>query len=218
MSSYSSRSTRRVTIATLLGPVIALSACAGRTAQPGMMDRTASGDVALAGGAPVMPMSATEMFTDPAIAATASVSNQSEIAPSQLALQKATHAQVRAYAQRMIDEHTRFETQMQAMLQQKGMVPAHNAFSYQMQQNLQPMMQELQAASGHEFDVLYVDHLIASHMNTLHALDTSLIPFARDPEMKAMLQQQARPAVAQHYQEVLQLQARLGQASGTGGR
>jgi predicted outer membrane protein len=41
------------------------------------------------------------------------------IVPSQLALQKATHSQVRAYAQRMIDEHTRFETQMQAMLQQQ---------------------------------------------------------------------------------------------------
>jgi predicted outer membrane protein len=42
-------------------------------------------------------------------------------------------------------------------------------------------------------------------MSTLHALDTTLIPQATDPEMKAMLQQQARPAVAMHYQEALKL-------------
>jgi putative membrane protein len=158
-----------------------------------------------------------EMFTPAKIAGVASVSNMSEIQPSQLALTKAQHPLVRQYAQRMIDEHTKLESGMQAMLKQKGLAPEHNGHSYQKQQNLGPMMRELQAASGRDFDRLYMSHQVASHMSTLHALDTTLIPQATDPAMKAMLQQQARPAVAQHYQEALRLRDQVAQGGGQGG-
>lgn len=103
------------------------------------------------------------------------------------------------------------------MLKQKGVTPEHNAYSYQMQQNLGPMMRELGAASGQDFDRLYMSHQVASHMSTLHALDTSLIPNAKDPQMKAMLQQQARPAVAQHYAQALALRDAVARAGGAAG-
>ena len=167
-----------------------------------------------AAAAPVLREPVAEMFTPPKIAGVASVSNMSEIQPSQLALTKAQHPQVRRFAQRMIDEHTRLESSMQAMLRQKGVTPEHNGHSYQLQQNLGPMLRELNAASGRDFDRLYMSHQVGSHMSTLHALDTTLIPQATDAQMKMMLQQQVRPAVAQHYQEALQLRDQVARGNG----
>jgi putative membrane protein len=170
------------------------------------------------GKRPALREPVAEMFSDPKIAAVGSVSNMSEIVPSQVALQKAQSPSVRQFAQRMIAEHQRVEQQMQQLLQQKGVTPEHNAYSYQMEQNLQPMMRELNAASGADFDKLYMQHQIASHMSTLHALDTSLIPNARDPQMKTMLQQQVRPAVAEHYAQARRIADTLhGGGSATGG-
>jgi putative membrane protein len=163
--------------------------------------RQMSANATEASARPVLREPVAEMYTDAKIAAVASTSNMSEILPSQLALRKAQSPQVRQYAQRMIADHQRLEQQMQQMLKAKGVTPEHNGYSYQLEQNLQPMMRELQAASGAEFDKLYMTHQVGSHMSTLHALDTSLIPNARDPQMKAMLQQQARPAVAAHFAE-----------------
>ena len=157
-----------------------------------------------------MPSPEGVTFTDPNVAATASASNQSEIQPSQLALQKSQHEGVRAYAQRMIDDHGRFETQMQALLQQKSIAPEHNAFSQQLQQMLPPTLQALQAADGAAFDRLFMEHMVMSHQATLNALDKALIPSATDPQLKSMLQDQVRPAVAQHLEQAQQLQQQVG--------
>lgn len=227
MSPFSNQFSNRFTTAwglSLATALVTATASAGAqdssmTARPDSASaRSAAPSTTPPAGGPALREPVAEMYTDAKIAAVASVSNQSEIQPSQLALQKTQNAQVRQFAQRMIDEHTRFEQQMQQMLQQKNVTPEHNAFSYQLQQNLQPMMRELQGASGRAFDKLYINHQVASHMATLHALDTSLIPQARDPQMKTMLQQQVRPAVANHYAEAMRIQeAVLGQGAGQTG-
>ncbi len=168
--------------------------------------------------APVLREPVAEMFTDAKIAGVASVSNMSEIVPSQLALSKAQHPDVRRYAQRMIDEHTKLEATMQAMLRQKGVTPEHNGYSYQVQQNLAPMLRQLNALSGRDFDRLYMDHQVGSHLMTLSGLDTSLIPQAKDPQMKAMLQQQVRPAVAMHLTEAQGLRDAVARGGAPAGR
>ncbi len=195
----------------------ALLAAAPAAAQ---VTSSAGGEVArpAAPAAPVLREPVAEMFTDAKVAGVASVSNMSEIQPSQLALTKAQNAGVRQFAQRMIDEHVRLEQAMQAMLKQKGVAPEHNGYSYQVHQNLGPMLRELSAASGRDFDRLYMSHQVGSHMQTLHALDTSLIPQAKDPQMKAMLQQQVRPAVADHYARAVALRDAVAAPAAGGAR
>ena len=106
---------------------------------------------------------------------------------------------------------------MQTMLRAKGITPEHNGFSYQLQANLRPMMQQLQAArTPAEFDRLFMSHHVSSHMNTLNALDTSLIPNARDPEMQAMLRNVVRPAVADHYVRAVALRDAVAQGGARG--
>ncbi len=184
---------------------------------------SSNGEVAPAGAAapaaaPVLREPVAEMFTDAKIAGVASVSNMSEIVPSQLALSKAQHPDVRRYAQRMIDEHTKLEAAMQAMLKQKGVTPEHNGYSYQVQQNLTALTRQLNAVSGRDFDRLYMDHQVGSHLMTLNGLDTSLIPQAKDPQMKAMLQQQVRPAVAMHLTEAQGLRDAVARGGAPAGR
>lgn len=141
------------------------------------------------------------MFADPRIAATASRSNFSEIEPSRLALTQASMPAVRQYAQMMVDEHTALESQMRAMLAAKNVTPVDNGFSLQLYRNLPPTLEMLRARTGLAFDESFMAHMVTSHMTTLHTLDTSLIPEANDPEMKAMLQNVVRPKVAAHLEQ-----------------
>ncbi|HEX8391697.1 MAG TPA: DUF4142 domain-containing protein [Longimicrobium sp.] len=144
-------------------------------------------------------------MTDANIAAVASASNQDEIQTSQIALQKATRPDVRQFAQQMVDEHTRVEQQMRQALQAKGMAPQDNAMSQQMKQTMQAALQQLGTATGAAFDEAYVAHQVQSHQATLQALQTQLIPNARDPQLKQMLQA-VQPRVQQHLQMAQSLQ------------
>jgi putative membrane protein len=150
-----------------------------------------------------------DAFSDANVAASGSASNQDEIQTSQLAVQRAQNAQVREFAQMMVAEHGRFEQEMMAMLQAKGMAPVDNAFSGTLKRHLPPTLQMLQSMNGAQFDLAYMTHQVGAHELTLHALDTTLIPNTRDPDMRTMLQQRVRPAVADHLARAMQLVSML---------
>ncbi len=157
-----------------------------------------------------------EMFADRSIAAVGSAANQAEIRTSQLALERAEDPQVRAYAQRMIEEHTRLEQQLQALIARKGIAQVDNALSLQMRRNLPVELDSLDNHSGRDFDVAYIIGQIHAHDMTLKTLDTSLLPEVEDADMRTMLQQQVRPAVASHLTQAKQLHhALMGMDSGT---
>lgn len=179
-------------------------AAADSAAAPGM----ASGPMAAA-SVPVPPRAPgvgeapEEMYTDPKILAVASQSNFSEIEPSQLALERATRPDVKAFAQMMIDIHTRLEQGARALAARKGLQPVDNALSLQLKRNGPPTLDMLRAKSGADFDAAYVLNQIASHDMTLKTLDTSLIPAAQDAELKAMLRDTVRPQVVDHLNRIM---------------
>lgn len=201
-----------------LACIAALGACSGGSAD----NREAAGDSATAamtppaGEAPQAapaPGTGSEtpvagQLTDANIAAVASASNQDEIQSSQVALSKGENAQVKQFAQRMVDDHTRMEQEMQTVLQSKGIAPQDNPQSTGMKQAAQSAIQALQGMSGRQLDSAYVAHQVRAHQATLQALETMLIPNARDPQMKAMLET-ARPAVAQHLADAQKLQGSI---------
>jgi putative membrane protein len=203
---------------TALACIAALGACSGGSAD----NREAAGDSATAAVTPPAaeaPQAAPPPGTgsqapvagelsDANIAAVASASNQDEIQSSRVALEKGENAQVKQFAQRMVDDHSRMEQEMQTLLQSKGITPQDNPLSTQMKQTAQTAIQALQGMSGRQLDSAYVAHQVRSHQATLQALETMLIPNARDPQMKAMLET-ARPAVAQHLADAQKLQGAI---------
>ncbi|HEX8432200.1 MAG TPA: DUF4142 domain-containing protein [Longimicrobium sp.] len=148
-------------------------------------------------------------LTDANVAAIASAANQDEIQTSQAALQKGENAEVKKFAQMMIDEHTAVEQEQTQLLQSKGLAPQDNAQSTQMKQMTQTELQRMSAMNGAAFDAAYMAHQVTAHDATLKALDGTLIPNATDPQMKAMLTDKVRPAVARHLEEARRIQGTL---------
>ena len=201
-----------------LACIAALGACSGGTAdnRGGAGDSTTAAvsppDAEVPQGAPP-PGTGSQApvagaMSDANIAAVASASNQNEIETSRVALQKGENAGVKQFAQRMVDDHTRMEQEMTQLLQSKGIAPQDNPQSTQMKQTAQSAVQQMQAMSGRQLDSMYVAHQVQSHQTTLQALETTLIPNAQDPQVKALLEK-ARPAVAAHLAEAQKLQGTL---------
>ena len=143
-----------------------------------------------------------KMFTPARIAAVATISNINEIDPSRLAVTNSQNPAIQQYARQMITEHTTLEMQLREMLNKKHIAEQDNALSLQLKRNAQPTLDSLRSKQGMEFDKAYVQQQIESHDVTLNTLDTSLIPLATDPDMKAMLQNTVRPAVVRHLAEI----------------
>ncbi|HEX8671254.1 MAG TPA: DUF4142 domain-containing protein [Longimicrobium sp.] len=201
-----------------LACIAALGACSGGSAD----NRGGAGDTATAAVTPPaaeVPQGAPPPDTgsqapvagemsDANIAAVASASNQDEIQSSRVALQKGENAQVKQFAQRMVDDHTRMEQEMSQLLQSKSVTPQDNAQSTQMKQAAQSAIQQMEGMTGRQLDSAYVAHQVQAHQATLQALETMLIPNAKDPQVKAMLEK-ARPAVAQHLADAQKLQGSI---------
>lgn len=165
--------------------------------QPGVVQREAAG---------VLGVDAAAMFAGPNIAAVSAASNRVEIETSRIAVERASDDRVRQFAQRMIDEHQRLDQEMQQLLQQQGVRPQDNALSVQLERNIQPMLDSLRAQQGAAFDRAYLLQQISAHELTLNTLETSLIPSAQDAQLRQMLEQHVRPAVAEHLRQAKELE------------
>jgi putative membrane protein len=85
-----------------------------------------------------------------------------EIEAGRLALQMSSNANVRAYAQMMIDQHTASSAQYGAALQSIGMNPP----PAQLTPDLSARLERLRTA-GTGFDAMYLDDQIAAHQQAL---------------------------------------------------
>ena len=197
----------------------AIGLAAGSAAAQGGQGGMTMGQGASARGVDMLPPltmaageSPAQMFTPSKIAAVATISNISEIDPSREALTRSQNPVIQAYARDMVMEHTMFEQQLRDMLNRKKMVEQDNALSLQLKRNAGPTLDSLRSKQGMEFDRAYVLQQIESHDMTLKTLDTSLIPLATDPDMKNMLQNQVRPAVARHLARIKQINDQMAMA------
>jgi predicted outer membrane protein len=116
-----------------------------------------------------------------------------EIQLSQLALQKSTNAQVRQFAQRMIDEHTQMNSRVTAMAQQKN-VTLSDTLSAEKQAKVDVMS----SYSGADFDKAYMDRNI--HVHTKSVSMTSVVAqSSTDADIKALATQNL-PMLQAHLQ------------------
>lgn len=150
------------------------------------------------------------VMTDANVAAVASASNMDEIETSRVALTRAQNAQVRAFAQQMITEHSAVEQRMQALLRSKGMASQPSEPAQAAMAATQATLRQLNGLSGMAFDQAYMAHQVDAHRWTLDSLDRSLIPSAHDDDLENMLKTEVRPAVAMHLQLAQRLQGTVG--------
>ena len=146
--------------------------------------------------------------TDPQIAHIVVTANQVDIDAGKLAESKGSNAEVKAFGKRMVTDHTGVNKQAVALVQKLGVKPEDNPTSESLKKGGEDNLKNLKGLNGAAFDKAYVDHEVAYHQAVLDAVDKTLIPNAKNAELKSLLEK-TRPAFVAHLDHAKQIQAKL---------
>ncbi len=146
--------------------------------------------------------------TDPQIAAIAVTADQVDIDAGKLAEHKAHAAKVKAFAKRMVIDHTSVNRAAVSLAHKLHLTPESNATSDSLKQGGEQNLATLRQLSGAAFDKAYIDHEVAYHQSVLDAVDKVLIPNAQNAQLKALLEK-ARPIFAEHLEHAKMIQTSL---------
>jgi putative membrane protein len=166
----------------------------------------------MAGGANT---GAVASLSEPDMLGLVGASNAAEIVTSRVAVQKATHADVKAFARRMIDEHQRMQAQADQLTTRLKLTPGAPTPATEKTRMANEMAKQLNAMpKGEAFDRQYVDAQVQVHQQTLAELQA--MQNTGNAELRTLIEG-AIPKVQAHLNDAQQLQSRLGGAAGTSG-
>lgn len=146
--------------------------------------------------------------TDPQIAAIVVAANEVDVEAGELARSQASDPEVRAFAERMVTDHTGVNAAATELVTRLGVTPEANPTSRQLREGGQENLSALRDLSGAEFDRAYIEHEVTYHQAVLDAINGTLIPGATNPELRSLLEQGAA-AVEAHLEHARQLQTSL---------
>ena len=126
--------------------------------------------------------------TDPQIAHIAYTAGQLDIDAANQALAKSKNADVRAFAEQMVRDHTAVNKQALDLVNKLKVKPEDNDTSRGLSKAAAAKKAELEKLSGAAFDKTYLDNEVAYHKTVNGALETTLIPSSSNAELKALLQ------------------------------
>jgi putative membrane protein len=165
----------------------------------------------LIAGASLMTASAVsaQSINDAQIASIVVTANQVDIDAGKLAQTKGSNADVKAFGKQMVTDHTGVNKQATALVTKLKVTPEDNATSKSLKQGGEDNLKNLRTLKGAAFDKAYVDHEVAYHQAVLDAVDKTLLPNAKNEELKALLVK-VRPAFVAHLEHAKHLQSTLG--------
>ena len=139
-------------------------------------------------------MSGTVSALDTSFVAAAGQGNTFEIEAAKLALKNSTNAKVKAYAQKMITDHTKLGASVKAALakDKAGLTPPTMVGPAQ-----RVTMNKLLGLKGKAFDAAYKNAMISSHAQT-YALFSDYVKKGHLTNLKAVVKQYA-PTVKMHW-------------------
>jgi len=134
--------------------------------------------------------------------------NTIDIQNGELAKTKSKNAEVKAFADLMIAQHTGVNEQATDLATKLNLAPEDNATSLQLTQNADATRATLETKTGADFDKAYIDNEVNYHQAVLDELDKTLIPGAQNTELKDLLVS-VRPAFVSHLDHAKSIQAKL---------
>jgi putative membrane protein len=153
--------------------------------------------VAFAGPLHAQTNGAAQPITDAQFAEVAAMSNMFEIESSRLALQKAQAPEVKTFAQKMIDDHTKVGAELKSVA--SGM-SGKVKLPQKLDAEHQAILDALKAEEGNDFDDEYIDAQVEAHQKAVNVFGT----FAKSNskgELNAFAQKNL-PALEEHLQHV----------------
>jgi putative membrane protein len=147
--------------------------------------------------------------TDPEIAAIVVAANQVDIDAARVAKMKTKNKDVKEFADTMIRDHEGVNKQAKELVTKLKVKPEPNPTSKSLIDGGKENLAALKKLKGAEFDKEYVDHEVAYHQQVLDAINNTLLPNAKNPELKDLVQKVA-PAIQAHLDHAKKLQGELG--------
>jgi putative membrane protein len=137
----------------------------------------------------------------------AAMSSMAEVEHGRLAAKNAASAEVRQYAQRMVDDHTKANQELKGLASKKGVtLPA------ELDQKHRAMQDKRSKMKGEAFDRAYMQHMVSAHQEAVKLFAT---------ESKSGKDQDAQgwagktlPVLQQHLTMAKDISSKLGPASG----
>jgi putative membrane protein len=160
----------------------------------------------LAGSLLLPAASFAQAINDAQIAKIVVTANQVDIDAGKLAAAKATNPEVKKFAQTMVTDHTGVNKQAVDLATKLGVKPEDNDTARSLSDGGRANTDNLKTLKGAEFDKAYIDHEVAYHQAVLDAVDKTLIPGAKNEELKALLVK-VRPAFVAHLEHAKHLQS-----------
>lgn len=135
--------------------------------------------------------------------------NQVDIDAGKLAERKGSNQEVKAFGKQMVTDHGGVNKQAIALVKKLKVKPQDNPTSQALKKGGRENVKHLKTLKGAAFDKAYVDHEVAYHEQVLDAIDKTLLPNAKNPELKALIEK-VRPAIEAHLEHAKMMQSKLG--------
>ena len=145
---------------------------------------------------------------DAQIAGIVVAANTVDIDAGNLAQKMSKNKEVKAFAKQMVTDHTGVNKQATALVKKLKVTPTDSELAKSLKQGGADNMAKLKGMKGKDFDKAYVDHEVTYHEAVIDALDKTLIPNAKNAELKDTLVK-TRPAFVAHLEHAKQLQSRM---------
>lgn len=126
--------------------------------------------------------------SDAEIAHIAYTAGAIDVAAGKQALAKSRNAAVRSFAEEMVRDHQAVNDQALALVKKLNVTPAANGTSAALSSQAETTHKRLARLNGAAFDRAYVANEVAFHRTVNGALETQLIPSARNAELKSLLE------------------------------
>ena len=143
-----------------------------------------------------------ESDDDKKFLAMAAQSDQNEMALSQLADQKATNPAVKAFAKKMLTEHTKMTDSMKPFADSWGLTAPSGPDA-----DHQKLIDKLNGLSGSDFDKEYISDMVSDHAKALSAFTTEAKD-TKDVKFRATVIK-GKTAVAAHKNMAYDLKKKL---------
>lgn len=112
-----------------------------------------------------------------------------DIEAAKQALSKTHNAAVREFANEMVRDHTAVNKEALDLVHKLHVTPEANPTSASLTSAADQKRADYAKLSGHAFDLAYAKNEVAYHQSVNGALKSTLIPDAKNAELKSLLQQ-----------------------------
>lgn len=137
------------------------------------------------------------------------MSNDIDLTFAKLAHARTSNAEVKAFAKRMITDHTQMIATLRTLIEEHDIVPADNMLGRDLRDLASIQRDSLLVREGSAFDRAYVAWEVENHRELLSMIDDVLLPRADAGPLREMVASM-RPIVSAHLAHAEQMASALG--------